>query len=73
MATALDYVEFVAENIKNSGIVRYRKMFGEYCLYCDEKVVALICDNKFFVKPTNGGRDLIGEDTEGFAYHGAKK
>ena len=72
MASDLDYVEFVAENVKNSGIVRFRKMFGEYCLYCDEKVVALICDNKLFVKPTNAGREFIGDVTEGFAYPGAK-
>ena len=72
MPSDLDYVEFIAENVKNSGSIRFRKMFGEYCLYCDEKVVALICDNKLFVKPTNAGQDFIGEVTEGFAYHGAK-
>ena len=27
-------------------------MFGEYGLYCDEKIVALICDDTLFIKPT---------------------
>lgn len=72
MASDLEFVEFVVENIKNSGNVSFRKMFGEYCLYCDEKVVALICDNKLFIKPTEAGKEYIGNVTEGFAYPGAK-
>jgi TfoX/Sxy family transcriptional regulator of competence genes len=32
--------------------VRARAMFGEYGVYCDEKFVALICDDTLFVKPT---------------------
>jgi TfoX/Sxy family transcriptional regulator of competence genes len=27
-------------------------MFGEYGVYCDEKMVALVCDDTLFVKPT---------------------
>ena len=27
-------------------------MFGEYGLYCDEKIVGLVCDNTFFLKPS---------------------
>ena len=72
MASDLEFVEFVTENIKNSGNIRSRKMFGEYCLYCEEKVVALICDNKLFVKPTDAGREYIGNVTEAPAYIGAK-
>lgn len=39
--------------------VRTRKMFGEYALYCDDKVVGLICDNQLFIKDTTAGRDQI--------------
>ncbi|MEK7161220.1 MAG: TfoX/Sxy family protein [Patescibacteria group bacterium] len=53
--------------------VRARKMFGEYALYCQEKVVALICDDEVFVKITEPGKKLVGENyQEGFAYPGAK-
>jgi TfoX/Sxy family transcriptional regulator of competence genes len=31
-----------------------RKMFGEYAVYLDGKVVALVCDDRLFVKPTTG-------------------
>lgn len=32
--------------------VRARAMFGGYCLYCDEKIVALFGDDTLFIKPT---------------------
>ncbi|MCB9258359.1 MAG: TfoX/Sxy family protein [Ignavibacteriales bacterium] len=72
MATDLEFMEFVAEQIENAGIITFRKMFGEYALYSNGKVVALVCDNKLFVKPTIKGREFIGNITEGFAYPGAK-
>ncbi len=47
-------------------------MFGEYGVYCDEKIFGVICDNKLFIKPTQAGRDYIGEVVEAPAYEGAK-
>jgi TfoX/Sxy family transcriptional regulator of competence genes len=47
-------------------------MFGEYALYVNEKVVALICDNQLFVKPTVEGKVFIGEVEEAPPYPGAK-
>ena len=38
--------------------VRARAMFGEYALYCDEKVVALVCDNTVFLKPSPASASL---------------
>ena len=53
--------------------VRARKMFGEYALYCGEKVVALVCDHQLFVKITAPGKALVGKRyAEGVAYPGAK-
>ena len=72
MASDKDFVEFVADQIKNAGDISYRKMFGEYAVYCNEKVVALICDNQLFVKPTEAGRHYIGDVTEAAAYEGSK-
>ena len=47
-------------------------MFGEYALYCAGRVVALICDDMLFVKPTEGGRKFIGTPHEAPPYKGAK-
>jgi TfoX/Sxy family transcriptional regulator of competence genes len=50
MASDLDYVEYVVDQIKTGGTITYKKMFGEYLIYSDHKPVVLICDNTAFVK-----------------------
>lgn len=72
MASDENFVKFISEQIESSGQIRYRKMFGEYALYCNEKVVALICDNQLFIKPSNAGREFIGNVVEQPPYKGAK-
>lgn len=52
--------------------VRARKMFGEYALYCDEKVVALVCRDELVVKDTPEGSEFAGELERMSAYPGAK-
>lgn len=72
MASDLEFVEFVVDQISGAGEVSYRKMFGEYALYCNKKVVALICENKVFVKITEAGKKYAGEVETAPAYKGAK-
>jgi TfoX/Sxy family transcriptional regulator of competence genes len=72
MASDLEFVQFVTDQMAGAGVVSYRKMFGEYALYCNGKVVALICDNQLFVKPTNAGKAFIGDAVEAPPYPGAK-
>ena len=47
-------------------------MFGEYGIYCDDKMVAMVCDGQLFVKPTVAGRKFLGNVVEGCPYLGAK-
>jgi TfoX/Sxy family transcriptional regulator of competence genes len=49
-----------------------KKMFGEYGVYMKEKMVAVICDNKFFVKPTEAGKQFLEHWKEDSPYPGAK-
>ena len=50
-----------------------RKMFGEHAIYCDGKVVALICDDQLFVKKTVAAATMLGDKAEeGLPYPGAK-
>ena len=72
MATDKSFLEFIADQIENVGQITFKQMFGEYALYCDGKVVALVCDNQLFIKPTEGGRAFIGDVIEAPAYPGAK-
>ncbi len=72
MASDLDFVEFVTDQIYPECQISFRKMFGEYALYSKDKVVALICDNQLFVKPTVAGKEFIGDFIEAPAYSRAK-
>ena len=72
MASDLEFMEFLADQMAGAGEISYRKMFGEYAVYLDGKVVALVCDNQLFVKPTAAGRAYIGAPVEAPAYPGAK-
>ena len=56
----------------DAGSISARKMFGEFAIYCGEKVVALVCDNQLFVKPTVAGRALLGQPSLAPPYPGAK-
>lgn len=72
MATDHSFAEYVADQIRGAGNIVLKKMFGEYAVYCDGKVVALICDNQFFVKPTKAGRAFLGNVVEAKPYPSVK-
>jgi len=72
MSTKQNTVDFILEQINSAGIVSAKKMFGEYALYCDGKVVGLVCDNELFIKITSAGRAFVGDCPEKQPYKGAK-
>jgi len=72
MASKQSTVDFILDQIASAGVVSARKMFGEYGVYCDGKMPALICDDQLYVKPTEAGRLFIGEVEEAPPYAGAK-
>jgi TfoX/Sxy family transcriptional regulator of competence genes len=67
------FIEFIVDQMSDAGRISSRKMFGEYAIYCDDRVVALVCDNQLFVKPTEKGRAYIGDVVEAPPYPGAKQ
>lgn len=72
MATDAGYAKYVCDQLHAAGGITARKMFGEYGLYRHNKIVALICDNQLFVKPTPEGSAVLGTPTYGPPYPGAK-
>lgn len=74
MASSLEFVQYAAEQMREAGNITYRKMFGEYGVYCDGKIFALICDNQLFIKITKAGEEVgIGLELEKVPpYEGAK-
>jgi TfoX/Sxy family transcriptional regulator of competence genes len=47
-------------------------MFGEFALYLDGKVVALVCDDQLYLKPTAEGRQFLGTVPEASPYPGCR-
>jgi TfoX/Sxy family transcriptional regulator of competence genes len=72
MASDEKFMEYVADQLSAGGMITYRKMFGEYGIYCNGIYFAAVCDNKLFIKPTQAGRLYIGKPVESPPYPGAK-
>lgn len=73
MATTNEYIEYVCEQIKDVGEVRYKKMFGEYMVYVNNKPVIIVCDNTVYVKKLDCIKDLMKNAPTGYPYNGAKE
>lgn len=73
MATSPDYIEFVCEQIKGDWNVRFKKMFGEYMVYVNDKPVLLVCDNTVYVKRIKELSTLLQGAESGIPYDGAKE
>lgn len=71
MASDREFVKFVCEQLRGAGEISAKRMFGEAAVYLGEKVIGLICDNQFFVKPTGPGRVKIGVPVEAPPFPGA--
>lgn len=72
MATKQSTVDYLLEQINSAGPVSVKKMFGEYALYFNTKIVGLVCDDQLYLKPTKAGQKLIGKTIEAPPYKGAK-
>lgn len=72
MATKKSTIDYLLEQSAQAGVMSVRKMFGEYALYCDGKVVALVCDDELYLKPTKAGLAYLNEVVKAPPYPGAK-
>jgi TfoX/Sxy family transcriptional regulator of competence genes len=73
MATTQSFIEFVCDQIETNLPVRYRKMFGEYMVYINEKPILLVCNNTVYVKKLDCIREFAIKLDVGFPYKGAKE
>ncbi len=69
-----DLIQYIVEQAAKAGEMRARKMFGDYALYCNDKVVGLICDDYLYLKPFNQLKPLLHEEDKHMQppYDGAK-
>lgn len=73
MATSEEFIKDVCARIGPLYDVRYKKMFGEYMVYVNEKPVLLVCDNCVFVKMLPAVQPLFAQAERGIPYAGAKE
>jgi TfoX/Sxy family transcriptional regulator of competence genes len=64
-------VSFIEDQLGGLSI-RTAKMFGEYGIYCDEKIVGLICDDTLYLKPAGIDAGLLAGTDLAPPYPGAK-
>ena len=65
-------MEFILEKLRAPKRFAARKMFGEYALYADKKVVALVCDDQLYVKVLPPSQELEDICEKAPPYPGAK-
>ncbi len=72
MASNADFVQYIADQCSGAGEIVAKKMFGDYGIYCNGKIFGLICDDHFYLKPTEAGRTLLRKEELRPPYDGAK-
>lgn len=72
MASDIDFVQYIADQCGGAGEITTKKMFGDYGIYCDGKIFGLICDDRFYLKPTDAVRPMLKKEELRPPYDGAK-
>lgn len=54
MASSREYLDFVLEQLEGISGIDYKKMFGEYLIYINNKPAIMVCDNTPMVKKAPG-------------------
>ena len=72
MASNADFVQYIADQCGGAGEIVTKKMFGDYGIYCNGQIFGLICDDRFYLKPTEAVRSLLRKEELCPPYDGAK-
>lgn len=73
MATSQEFIEYVCAQIAGTGDLRYRKMFGEYMVYLNDKPIFTVCDSTVYIKKLDCVAELMKNSETGNPYDGAKE
>lgn len=73
MASNIEFIDFVCEQLNGLGDITYKKMFGEYMIYINAKPIILVCDNTVFLKKHEKIEQLMSTSEVGIPYKGAKE
>ncbi|MCR4889233.1 MAG: TfoX/Sxy family protein [Ruminococcus sp.] len=73
MASSKEYLMFVLEQLSELQGVSYRSMMGEYIIYCNDRIIGGIYDDRFLVKPTKSALEKMPDAPLEKPYEGAKE
>lgn len=73
MASSSDFVQYIIDQCSGAGEITFKKMMGDYCIYCDGTIFGLVCDNNLYIKPTYQGAAQLKEVVMRSPYPGAKE
>lgn len=72
MAIDRSLVTHICDQMKAAGAIRARAMFGGYGVYCNDRLVGLICYDQLFLRPLPEAIALLPDATMVPPYTGAK-
>lgn len=73
MASSIEYLDFILEQLSLADDITYRKMMGEYIIYYRGKVIGGIYDDRFLVKPVKSALAMMPDASMELPYEGAKE
>ena len=73
MSSSNGYLNYILEQLSEADEISHRAMMGEYILYCREKVIGGIYDDRFLIKPTEHAKKMMPKAAYELPYKGAKE
>ena len=73
MASSIEYLNFILEQLSFLDDVSYRPMMGEFIIYYKGKIIGGIYDDRFLVKPVKSAIEMMPEAERQLPYEGAKE
>lgn len=72
MATSQEFHDYVMDRLSLVGDFYSIRMMGEYCIYMEDKVIGLLCDDMLLLKPTESVLKLMPNAERKYPYEGSK-
>ena len=72
MASSLELTQYICDQLSGAGEIKYKRMFGEFGLYCDGKFFATVEDDQLCLKITDAGRALLPDAPSIEPHEGAR-
>jgi hypothetical protein len=70
MASSVDFVEHLLDQLEGVGELDYKKMFAEYCVYVNRKPLILVIEDQIYLKMVPELQEIIQDAEVGIPYPG---